>query len=251
MMNLIKKIKIKDAWLARYKILRIWILVGILFQFFPWTLPFLGARYYQKKGFLMGGVNYRTLDKKHIPTSLSPITNDWCVEYRFWGIDGGKGGIICGEKKLIKIFGPTDICYGNKHPLFGYCDRYQENCDSLLSFGTYSDEDLKFISSGKFMELLNKDILTPIEIELRRKVSSQMRIIRIWGNKFNAETDWYILTLHHGRFFFLGNLLATFFTLLSMFFIPIFLLLLFLFAEYSVKALKKLSSTLTDKSKSN
>ena len=241
-MNLISKIKIKDAWHAKYKILRIWILVGILFQFIPWKLPFYGARYYQEKGFFMGGVNYRTLDKKYIPSSLTPMSNDWCVEYRFWGLDGGQGGIICGEKKIIKIFGPTDRCYGNENPLFGYCDKYQDNSDSVVSLGTYSDDDLKFIRSGEFMNLFNRDNLTPFELEMRRQVSSQMRIIRIWGNEFNDETDWKILTFHHGRFSFLGNFIAIFFTLLSNFLIPIFLIFLMLFTKYLFKAIRKLSS---------
>ena len=247
-MNLISKIKIKDAWHAKYKILRIWILVGILFQFIPWKLPFFGAHYYQQKGFLIGRVNYRTLAKKYIPSSLSPMNNDWCVEYRFLGLDGGRGGIICGEKKLIKIFGPTDRCYGNANPLFGFCDKYQENSDSLVSFGTYSDEDLKFISSGEFLNLFNRDNLTPFEIELSRKVSSQMRIIRIWGNEFNDETDWKILTFHHGRFSFLGNFIAIFFKSLSNFLIPIFLIVFMLFTKYLFKAIRKLSTWSAGKS---
>ena len=247
-MNLICKIKIKDAWNAKYKILRIWILVGILFQFIPWKLPFYGARYYQEKGRLLSAVNYRTLAKKYIPSALSPMSNDWCVEYRFVGLDGGRGGIICGEKKLIKIFGPTDRCYGNENPLFGYCDKYQESSDSLVSFGTYSDDDLKLIRSGEFMNLFNRDNLTPFELELKRKVSSQMRIIRIWGNEFNDETDWKILTFHHGRFSFLGHILAIFFTLLSNFLIPIFLIFLMLFTKYLFKAIRKLSSWSAGKS---
>ena len=72
-MNLIRKIKIKDAWNAKYKILRIWILVGILFQFIPWKLPFYGARYYQEKNRLLSAVNYRTLAKKYIPSALSQM----------------------------------------------------------------------------------------------------------------------------------------------------------------------------------
>ena len=247
-MNLISKIKIKDAWHAKYKILRIWILVGILFQFIPWKLPFFGAHYYQEKGFFMGGVNYRTLAKKYIPSSLSPMNNDWCVEYSFWGLDGGQGGIICGEKKLIKIFGPTDRCYGNENPLFGYCDKYQDNSDSVVSFGTYSDEDLKFIRSGEFMNLFNRDNLTPFEFEMRRQVSSQMRIISVWGNEFNDETDWKILTFHHGRFSFLGNFIAIFFTLLSNFLIPLFLIVLMLFTKYLFKAIRKLNSWFVGKS---
>ncbi len=246
-MNLISKIKIKDAWHAKYKILRIWILVGILFQFIPWKLPFFGAHYYQEKNRLLSGVNYRTLAKKYIPSALSPMSNDWCVEYRFVGLDGGRGGIICGEKKLIKIFGPTNRCYVNKK-LFGYCDKYQENSDSLVSFGTYSDEDLKFIRSGEFRNLFNRDNLTPFELELRRQVSSQMRILRIWANEFNSETDWKILTFHHGRFSFLGNLLPIFFTLLSNFLIPIFLIVLMLFTKYLFKAIRKLSSWFAGKS---
>ena len=63
-------------------------------------------------------------------------------------------------------------------------------------------------------------------------------ILRIWVNQFIAELDLYILTLHNGRFSLLRNLLDTFFTLLSLFFIKKFYLLLLLFAEYSVKVLK-------------
>ena len=98
------------------------------------------------------------------------------------------------------------------------------------------------------MALLNKDNLTPFEIELRRQVSSQMKIIRIWGNEFNAETDWYILTFHHGRFSFLGNFIAIFITLLSNFLISIFLIFLMLFTKYLLKAIRKLRSWSAGKS---
>ena len=63
-------------------------------------------------------------------------------------------------------------------------------------------------------------------------------ILRIWVNQFIAELDLYILTLHNGRFSLLRNLLDKFFKLLSLFFIKKFYILLFLFAEYSVKVLK-------------
>ena len=61
-------------------------------------------------------------------------------------------------------------------------------------------------------------------------------------DEFNDETDWKILTFHHGRFSFLGNFIAIFFTLLSNFLIPIFLIVLMLFTKYLFKAIRKLSS---------
>ena len=98
------------------------------------------------------------------------------------------------------------------------------------------------------MNLFNRDNLTPFELEMRRQVSSQMRIISVWGNEFNDETDWKILTLHHGRFSFLGNFIAIFFTLLSNFLIPLFLIVLMLFTKYLFKAIRKLNSWFVGKS---